>query len=141
MAAAAALEPRPLFAADNSIQLPSSDTVHVGGSRRIEIGGDTGFGRRRSAAGASKFFSYTAAPGQTIDISKGLKTFYRSIESSFIIMTSSIRPIPKSPTTRRCGHFSDTHRKWQQFAKVSVWINSIHWGIPRAASSPSNTPF
>ena len=37
--AAAAYKRRPLFAAANSIQMPPADTVHVGGSKRIEIGG------------------------------------------------------------------------------------------------------
>jgi hypothetical protein len=133
--AAAVSSRRPLFAAENKIHLPSSDNVHVGGSKRIE---DIGFGRRRSAVGRSRFFSYTAAPGQTTDILKGLKTFCPSMELNFITTTSSIRPTQKSPTTPRYGQFGDTPTKWKQSAKVSVWINSIYWDIPGAASSRSN---
>ena len=41
IAAAAATLPRPLFGSVNSVQLPSANTVHVGGSKRIDIGEGT----------------------------------------------------------------------------------------------------
>ena len=75
MAAAAALESRPLFAADNSIQLPSSGTVHVGGSRRIEIGGGHWVWTKKVGQGDIKVLLLHGGPGADHSYFEGFEDF------------------------------------------------------------------
>jgi proline iminopeptidase len=77
-AMAAAYGRRPLSAAEDNIQLPSSDAVHVGGSKRIEIGGGHWVWTKKVGDGDIKvLLLHGAIPGQIIGILKGLKTFCR----------------------------------------------------------------
>jgi len=63
MATARAYAKRPLFGAENNIRLPSSDTVHVGGSKRIEIGGGHWVWTKKVGTGDIKVLLLHGSPG------------------------------------------------------------------------------
>jgi proline iminopeptidase len=75
MAAAAAYERRPLFGATNNIQLPSADTVHVGGSRRIEIGGGHWVWTKKVGNGDIKVLLLHGGPGADHRYFEGFEDF------------------------------------------------------------------
>ena len=62
-AMAAACGRRPLFAAANNIQLPSADTVHVGGSKRIQIAGGHWVWTKKVGSGDIKVLLLHGGPG------------------------------------------------------------------------------
>jgi proline iminopeptidase len=73
--AAAAYERRPLLAAADSIQLPSADTVHVGGSRRIEIGGGHWVWTKKVGNGDVKVLLLHGGPGADHRYFEGFEDF------------------------------------------------------------------
>jgi proline iminopeptidase len=75
MAAAAAYEQRPLFGADNNIQLPPSDTVHVGGSKRIEIGGGHWVWTKKVGNGDTKVLLLHGGPRADHSYFEGFEDF------------------------------------------------------------------
>jgi len=75
MATAAESERRPLFGAANDIQLPSADTVHVGGSRRIDIGGGHWVWTKKIASGDIKVLLLHGGPGADHSYFEGFEDF------------------------------------------------------------------
>ena len=73
-AAAAARTQQPLLAADN-IQLPSSNTVHVGGSKRIEIGGGHWVWTKKVGNGNIKVLLLHGGPGADHRYFEGFEDF------------------------------------------------------------------
>ena len=73
-AAAAACTQQPLLAADN-IQLPSSNTVHVGGSKRIEIGGGHWVWTKKVGNGNIKVLLLHGGPGADHRYFEGFEDF------------------------------------------------------------------
>lgn len=73
--AAAAYTRRPLLAADNAIQLPSSNTVHVGGSKRIEIGGGHWVWTKKVGNGNIKVLLLHGGPGADHRYFEGFEDF------------------------------------------------------------------
>jgi proline iminopeptidase len=74
-AAAAAAAWRPLFAAENNIQLPSADTVHVGGSKRIQIGGGHWVWTKKVGSGDIKVLLLHGGPGADHRYFEGFEDF------------------------------------------------------------------
>src|SRR5215472_2778135 len=72
---AAVRERRPLFAAGNSIRLPSADTVYVGGSRRIEIGGGHWVWTKKVGNGDIKVLLLHGGPGADHRYFEGFEDF------------------------------------------------------------------
>jgi len=75
MAAAALNGRRPLLAASNRIQLPSADTVHVGGSKRIEIGGGHWVWTKKVGDGDIKVLLLHGGPGADHRYFEGFEDF------------------------------------------------------------------
>jgi len=75
MAAAALSERKPLPAAINRIQLPSADTVHVGGSKRIEIGGGHWVWTKKVGDGDIKVLLLHGGPGADHRYFEGFEDF------------------------------------------------------------------
>src|SRR6202522_1173544 len=123
-----------------TFSFPPQTRYMWGAQNVLRSAGGTGSGRRKSATETQRSFSYMVARVQIIGTLRGSKTSCHSMESSSITMISWIRPILKSPTTPAYGRFQDIQTKWKQFVEVSVWINSIYWDTPGAASSPLNMP-
>jgi proline iminopeptidase len=98
----------------------------VGGSKRIKIGGGHWVWRKKVGSGDIKCSSPAWWSGADHRYLRGSKTFYHAMILSSITMTW-IQPTPKNPTIRAYGRSHGTPMKWKQFAKVSVWINSICW--------------
>jgi proline iminopeptidase len=73
--AAAAYIRSPLFAAGNPIQLPSSNTVHVGGSKRIEIGGGHWVWTKKVGSGNIKVLLLHGGPGADHRYFEGFEDF------------------------------------------------------------------
>ena len=73
--AAAAYTRRPLLAADNAIRLPSSNTVHVGGSKRIEIGGGHWVWTKKVGNGNIKVLLLHGGPGADHQYFEGFEDF------------------------------------------------------------------
>lgn len=73
--AAAAYTRGPLLAAANSIQLPSSDMVHVGGSKRIEIGGGHWVWTKKVGSGDIKVLLLHGGPGADHRYFEGFEDF------------------------------------------------------------------
>ena len=63
VAAAAVYGRRPTYAAEDGVQLPSADTVHVGGSKRIEIGGGHWVWTKKIGNGHIKVLLLHGGPG------------------------------------------------------------------------------
>jgi proline iminopeptidase len=74
-ATAAVVVGRPLFAAENSIQLPSADTVHVGGSKRIQIGGGHWVWTKKVGSGDIKVLLLHGGPGADHRYFEGFEDF------------------------------------------------------------------
>jgi proline iminopeptidase len=75
LAAAAIHERRPLFGAGKNIQLPSSDIVHVGGSKRIEIGGGHWVWTKKVGNGDVKVLLLHGGPGADHRYFEGFEDF------------------------------------------------------------------
>src|SRR3984957_10888516 len=75
VAAAAAYDRRPLLGAANNIQLPSSDTVHVGGSKRIEVGGGRWVWTKKVGDGDTKVLLLHGGPGADHRYFEGFEDF------------------------------------------------------------------
>jgi proline iminopeptidase len=75
MATVGAHAKRPLFGAHNKIQLPSSDTVHVGGSKRIEIGGGHWVWTKKVGSGDVKVLLLHGGPGADHRYFEGFEDF------------------------------------------------------------------
>jgi proline iminopeptidase len=73
--AAAACGGRQLFAAANNVQLPSADTVHVGGSKRIEIGGGHWVWTKKVGNGDVKVLLLHGGPGADHRYFEGFEDF------------------------------------------------------------------
>ena len=75
MATAGAYAKRPLFGANNEIRLPSSDTVYVGGSKRIEIGGGHWVWTKKVGSGDIKVLLLHGGPGADHRYFEGFEDF------------------------------------------------------------------
>src|SRR3984885_11249162 len=75
VAAAAAYDRKPLLGAANNIQLPSSDTVHVGGSKRIEVGGGHWVWTKKVGNGNTKVLLLHGGPGADHRYFEGFEDF------------------------------------------------------------------
>ena len=75
MAAAAVSERRPLHAAVKSIKLPSANTVHVGGSKRIEIGGGHWVWTKKVGDGDIRVLLLHGGPGADHRYFEGFEDF------------------------------------------------------------------
>ena len=73
--AAAAVEWRPLLGAGNHIQLPSSDIVNVGGSKRIEVGGAHWVWTKKVGNGDVKVLLLHGGPGADHRYFEGFEDF------------------------------------------------------------------
>jgi proline iminopeptidase len=73
--AAAAFTWRPLLAAADNIQLPPSNTVHVGGSKRIEIGGGHWVWTKKVGNGNIKVLLLHGGPGADHRYFEGFEDF------------------------------------------------------------------
>ena len=74
-AAAAAYGRRPLFGTDNKVQLPSADTVHVGGSKRIDVGGGHWVWTKKVGNGDTKVLLVHGGPGADHQYFEGFEDF------------------------------------------------------------------
>jgi proline iminopeptidase len=75
IAVAAAIVPRPLFGSVNSVQLPSANTVHVGGSKRIDIGGGHWVWTKKVGNGDIKVLLLHGGPGADHRYFEGFEDF------------------------------------------------------------------
>jgi proline iminopeptidase len=64
-----------LFGADNIIQLPSSETVHVGGSKRIDVGGGHWVWTKKVGNGDIKVLLLHGGPGADHRYFEGFEDF------------------------------------------------------------------
>ena len=75
IAAAAAYERRPLFGGDNNVRMPSADTVDVGGSKRIEVGGGHWVWTKEVGNGETKVLLVHGGPGADHRYFEGFEDF------------------------------------------------------------------
>src|SRR6476646_7027491 len=75
MTAAATLRPHVASATAKDIELPSQNTVHVGGSRRIEIGGGHWIWTNKVGAGRIKVLLLHGGPGADHRYFEGFEDF------------------------------------------------------------------
>jgi proline iminopeptidase len=140
MAAVGTYAKRPLFAADNKIQLPSSDAVHVGGSKRIEIGGGHWVWTKKVGIGDIKVLLLHGGPGADHRYFEGFEDFlplngiefyyYDQLDSTNSERTSVL------PPKRKCfyGNCVDK-QKSSGSARASIRRN---WSLRRAIELASD---
>jgi proline iminopeptidase len=75
MTAAATLGPNAASATTKDIKLPSADTVHVGGSRRIEVGGGHWVWTKKMGSGSTKVLLLHGGPGADHRYFEGFEDF------------------------------------------------------------------
>lgn len=75
IAAAAACERKPLFGADINVQMPSADKVHVGGSKRIDVGGGHWVWTKKIGNGNTKVLLLHGGPGADHQYFEGFEDF------------------------------------------------------------------
>ena len=73
-----------------NVQLPSADTVHVGGSKRIDIGGGHWVWTKKVGNGDIKVLLLHGGPVLITNISKALKTSCRSFLAAHPVRNSSL---------------------------------------------------
>ena len=74
-AAATAYRRRPSFRTDNKVQLPPADIVHVGGSKRIDIGGGHWVWTKKVGNGDVKVLLLHGGPGADHQYFEGFEDF------------------------------------------------------------------
>ena len=124
--AAAACGRRPVYAAANNIQLPSADTVHVGGSKRIQIGGGHWVWTKKVGSGDVKVLLLHGGPGADHRYFEGFEDFLPLNRIEFYYynqLDSTNSEKPNDPALWTIERYTD---EVEGSAKASVWINSIY---------------
>src|ERR1700741_4632876 len=111
MTAAATLRPRVASATAKDIKLPSQDMVHVGGSRRIDIGGGHWVWTKKVGSGSAKVLLLHGGPGADHRYFEGFEDFFHSMELSSTTTTSLTQPIQRRPPTPVFGRSNGTRMR------------------------------